>query len=69
MGILIFLGILLLAKVLFELTENKKKQDMSYLDIGNPAYEDDFEHECSVCGKAIEDEGYCSNTCFQADMR
>ena len=42
---------------------------MSYLDIGNPAYEDDFEHECNVCGKAIEDEGFCSNTCFQADMR
>jgi|TARA_R110000803_G_scaffold91886_2_gene159361 hypothetical protein len=42
---------------------------MSYLDIGNPFIEDALENECSLCGNPTEKEGYCSNSCFQADMR
>ena len=38
-----------------------------YLDIGNPAYEP--EYECSECGTPLEtDDGYCSGTCFEASM-
>lgn len=42
---------------------------MEAVDYGNPAYEDDKEHECSVCGKPMETEGVCSTKCRQADMR
>jgi len=37
------------------------------VDYGNPAY-DDNEHTCMHCEKPISKPGYCSNSCFEADM-
>jgi rubredoxin len=42
---------------------------MSYLDIDNPFTEPPNDFECRVCGKSMEEDGVCSNTCFEADMR
>ncbi len=42
---------------------------METVDYGNPAYQEDKEHECSVCGKPIENEGVCSQKCLEIDMR
>lgn len=42
---------------------------MEAVDYGNPAYENDYENECSVCGKPLSKGGVCSNDCFEADMR
>ncbi len=43
---------------------------MEYVDYGNPAYDDDYEYECGICGKPIPKEGLCdSYKCFEADMR
>lgn len=41
---------------------------MEAVDYGNPAYENDEQFECSVCGKPMDKEGVCSRTCFEADM-
>ncbi len=37
-----------------------------YLDIGNPAYEP--EYECSECGEPMNKPGVCSGTCHEASM-
>jgi endogenous inhibitor of DNA gyrase (YacG/DUF329 family) len=40
------------------------------VDYGNPAYDDNYEHECPMCGKDVEEEGdYCSSACWRADFR
>ncbi len=40
------------------------------VDYGNPAYDDNYEHECPMCGKDVEEEGdYCSRSCWNADFR
>ena len=40
------------------------------VDYGNPAYDDNYEHECPMCGKPVEEEGeYCSRSCWVADFR
>ena len=40
-----------------------------YLNYGNPVDDEDKVYECTECGKPIEQEGVCSNLCFQASMR
>lgn len=42
---------------------------MDIVDYGNPAYEDNSEYECNVCGKPIENEGVCSLKCHDIDMQ
>lgn len=42
---------------------------MEIVDYGNPAYDDDNNCECSVCGKPMSEDGVCSSNCFEADMR
>lgn len=32
-------------------------------------YLDEKDHECNMCGKAIDYEGYCSRACREADER
>lgn len=40
------------------------------VDYGNPAYDDNYENECPMCGKDVEEEGdYCSSSCWRADFR
>ena len=41
---------------------------MEIVDYGNPAYENDEQFECTVCGALIDSEGVCSQSCFDADM-
>jgi len=38
---------------------------MAWFDYLNPNNE--FEHECRVCGSTIEHDGYCSTDCAKSD--
>jgi hypothetical protein len=41
---------------------------MEIVDYGNPAYENDEQFECTVCGRLMDSEGVCGRNCLEADM-
>jgi len=41
---------------------------MTYISIQDPT-ESDYEGECRMCGEPMEQDGYCSQICFEAMLR